>query len=144
MGGDFCLAFVGIEKDKDPDWKKGEEFIEKLKATHLSKWESVFGENAPDMEYFFSKLDISSETYLNEQELDMNDRTQACDMLRKCLSRVQSAWEHGTRDSTIIEIDGKDFLFSGGMSWGDPPTDTYEEITLFLDSGLARETGLKY
>ena len=34
------------------------------------------------------------------------------------------------RDTTRLTIDGRPYLASGGLSWGDPPTDSYEVILL--------------
>lgn len=41
-----------------------------------------------------------------------------------------------SREVTTIEIDRKYYLASGGMSWGDPPTDAYDSIALVDEAGI--------
>lgn len=139
MGADFCLAYLGIEKEKDPDWSKARELVERMGKTHLFRWKETF-KDIEDMDYFFMTLDVPM-GWKDEGEPDMNDRTRACERLLRCLREVRSAWDEGTRDSAVLELNGKAYLFSGGMSWGDPPTDTYSEINLFLASGMSTAAG---
>lgn len=143
MGADFCLAYMGIETDKEPDWKKAEELIEKMGKIHLSKWRGEIPE-IPDIEHLLTYRLSLDHMYETENEPDMNDRTKACEELTTCLREIQVAWAGEVRDSITLEICGKTFLFSGGMSWGDPPTETYMAINLFLDSGMADVCGFGF
>jgi hypothetical protein len=43
---------------------------------------------------------------------------------------------HYNRDTAERLIRGTWFIFSGGMSWGDEPTDSYHYIALIDDSGV--------
>lgn len=47
------------------------------------------------------------------------------------------------RDITEICIKDTWFAFSGGMSWGDQPTDAYDLISLIWDSGITGGLGAK-
>ena len=143
MGGDFCLSFVGIKKGADPDWSAADEMIEKMKETHLSEWRETF-KDIQDLEHLFHSLDIPLDGYSSKDEPDMNDRVSGCDKIRECLNAVRRAWDDGTRDSTIIQIQEVDYLFSGGMSWGDPPTDMYVQINMFIESGLAKAAKFEF
>lgn len=41
-----------------------------------------------------------------------------------------------SRDTTVREIDGKLYLITGGMSWGDTPTDSFDAVGLMGDLGV--------
>lgn len=50
-------------------------------------------------------------------------------------------------DSTVVGIEGKSYFVSGGHSYGDPPTDSYDTICAFdelraylVEFGIATET----
>lgn len=47
------------------------------------------------------------------------------------------AWVYEWRRATqIIRIEGKDYVVSGGMSWGDAPTDAYEPLNVICELGV--------
>lgn len=143
MGSDFFLAFVGIKKDAEPDWPAAESLVEKMRETHLSEWRKTF-KDIQDLENLFYSTDIPLDGYSSKSDPDMNDRMSICDRVRRCLNDVRRAWENGTRDSTVIQIQEVDYLFSGGMSSGDPPSDMYIEINLFIESGLAKAAKFEF
>jgi hypothetical protein len=51
------------------------------------------------------------------------------------------AWVYEDRRATqIIRIDGKDYVVSGGMSWGDAPTDAYDPLNAIDILGVTELT----
>lgn len=40
------------------------------------------------------------------------------------------------RDCTIIEVHGIRILITGGMTWGDTPTDSYDAVSALAASGV--------
>ena len=43
------------------------------------------------------------------------------------------------RDCTFARLDDKDWIVSGGMSWGDTPSESYDEIDLLSHLGINDE-----
>lgn len=141
MGSDFCYAYLVMEKEKEADWKKAELLIEKLLGTHMSKWHEALP--CSDIEYLFMKLNVALDGYKDESEPDMNDRTASCQKLKACLESVRKAWENGNREVGMIELKDVDIMLTGGLSWGDSPTDMYDVFNLFYECGLAHEAGFQ-
>jgi hypothetical protein len=130
MGADFCFSFVAIDIGKKPDWEAAEKEIERLKDVHISEW-------LQDWLHFFD----SEAANVKAGEPDMNFRLPALEALKKLLLEFRELWDDGTRETGYFEYIGKAFLLSGGMSWGDSPTDAYTIINDFMNSGLARKAG---
>lgn len=47
--------------------------------------------------------------------------------LCKVLDRL-AAGGYETRDTALLQLRGADYLVTGGMSWGDPPTEAYQDF----------------
>ena len=45
-----------------------------------------------------------------------------------------------TRQTCIFYIDGKDYVVSGGYSWGDDPTDAYRPLDVISELGVTELT----
>jgi hypothetical protein len=132
MGADFCFAFVTIDSGKEPDWKAAEKEIERLKDTHITEWSHDW----------LDQFDYEA-TKVKPGEPDMNFRLPALEALKTLLADFRQLWDEGTRETGYFEYCQKAFLLSGGMSWGDPPTEAYSVISDFLASGLARMAGFE-
>lgn len=130
MGADFCLEWLSIEKLREPDWKKAERELSRLEGTHISGWPGEYVERR------LGKVPAPGEP-------DMNYRTEEVEKLKEALGDIRMAWASNFRDSVKIDICHRTVLCSGGMSWGDPPTDTCERIGLLWRSGLARAAGFE-
>ena len=131
MGADFCFAFVAIDIGKEPDWKAAEKEIERLKDVHISEWPRYWVEICFD--YDAARVKAG--------EPDFNFRLPAVEALKKTLIDFRSLWVDGTREVGYFDHAGKEFMLTGGMSWGDAPTEAYDFINRFLESGLAKVAG---
>jgi hypothetical protein len=64
-------------------------------------------------------------------------------MLMK-LEWLKYAFEGKTNDAQIIRHNGELLLISGGMSYGDDPTDTFTAMTVLDEVGLIKTLGFRY
>lgn len=85
------------------------------------------------------RINALSETVLEgigqDLGLDPNDaETSVQDFLHKAVSEVIE--QPGLRDLTTLTFDGREWIFTGGMSWGDPPTESYDYVTALSLSGI--------
>lgn len=52
---------------------------------------------------------------------------------QKCAERIQEALHityNGSRETGVALIDGKRWTLTGGVSWGDPPTEVFDDIAI--------------
>lgn len=52
--------------------------------------------------------------------------------LLKCFDDVSL----GGRDVSVMQVEGRKFYFTGGMSWGDDPTDSFQQVGLLYYTDL--------
>ena len=64
---------------------------------------------------------------------DDDDYERALDKARECLKEVYDYYERGSRDTVTMNLDGNRWLISGGMSWGDDPTDAFRPLAVVDD-----------
>ena len=124
MGADLCLEYVTIKKSKKPDWKKG---LAKIKAL-----EKVWVEEAGDGE-----LDESVFGY----PIAVED---AVDELKSDLANLKEAVKNRLRDVTCISVGNYLVYATGGMTWGDDPSDSYSSFTRLNATGVAKACGFDF
>ena len=88
---------------------------------------------------------IDAKLYFEDDDED-DTKTLVVDMPRDtAMSVIDTFFEkyfHQNRDVTEMSFDNKSYLFSGGMSWGDSPSDSFEvmneiiNITEYLEDDL--------
>lgn len=59
------------------------------------------------------------------------------------LERVKAAWNNEYRDAARITLKHTVILISGGMSWGDGPTETFNDIALVQSIGALQAAGFE-
>ena len=60
-------------------------------------------------------------------ELDINDKGEVAELRKQLSMSIDSVHSHGdSRDCCIIDRGTHHAWISGGMSWGDPPTEAYD------------------
>jgi hypothetical protein len=115
MGADLLLNYVEIAEPRE----KAQARLDKLQMTeeHLSMFEDC------------GIYQFSDEEFSEQVQKDMKAR------LQQALDVVYDNDEKWTtRDVTRLVIDGnRTFLFTGGMSWGDDPTNSYTDFWIFFE-----------
>jgi hypothetical protein len=119
MGANMILSAVSISKKKKPDFEKGEELIAKLEMTPADKWPAEFTDRFND-------------------DLKIGPMAAA---LRKSLEALVQAWAGHHREAAWMNVCGRKLIVTGGLSWGDPPTDLMSDIENLLSSGVAQACG---
>ena len=126
MGADFLLYDLPIQVFR-------EEALARLHAMDRERLVSVLFDNGPsewneDFDEWVERVDE------NEQEL----RERAVKYVEGLLD-----WVYGVADGSVRSreidwriVDGYKWLFTGGMSWGDPPTDASETFRLLRELDL--------
>jgi hypothetical protein len=115
MGADLLLNYVEIAEPRE----KAQARLDKLQITkeHLEAFENC------------GEYQFSDEEFSEQVQKDMRAR------LQRALDVVYDNDEKQTsRDVTRLVIDGnRTFLFTGGMSWGDDPTNSYTDFWIFFE-----------
>lgn len=103
MGADLVWAMVPMDYTEDQA---------KAKVEAITDWEPILS----DLEGYFG--------------LSYDTAEEAKELLLGCVQDVYYAYKHETRDIGYQKIFGTTFLFTGGMTWGDDPTDIYQSMSL--------------
>jgi len=115
MGADLLLNYVEIAEPRE----KAQARLDRLVLTeeHLETFENC------------GYHEFEEEDFSKEIETRMRSKLQEClDVVYDCLEG------HAPRDVTWLDIDGdRKFLFTGGMSWGEEPSDYYTDFWLFAE-----------
>ena len=59
--------------------------------------------------------------------------------VRSRLLRCLEALDESRRDTSQLCLEGRWWIFAGGMSWGDPPSDAYELLNGLAIAGVTDE-----
>ena len=108
MGADLIVAMLPIRKTQD-------EAIAKLK--------SLTQDDVLD-----TLANYCAQEFYNET--DDENYAEAIEWMTGKVAEVYGYYERGSRETEVRAIDGTDWLITGGMSWGDDPTDAFEPINI--------------
>lgn len=137
MGADLIMAALVIDKDEEPDFGAGHAWIDALTVEQLDE---IYEHREED---YFDEADeeyVDDDGALTEKAYDeLRKRGHAAvDKLVKMLDP-----DNYYRDVTSIEVRGARVILSGGMSWGDSPTESSEDIwgagQFFVEGGSLLE-----
>lgn len=125
MGSDLCLEYVTIKKSKKPDWAKGQAFLKaiekKFKADpdNFKVDEDTFGPEADGQEV----IDLLKSDFIE---------------FRNGIKKLQR------RDLTCITVGPYYVYLTGGMTWGDDPTDLYSSFSRLTAYGITKACGFDF
>jgi hypothetical protein len=112
MGADFILAIV--EKPQEEDKELWRTRIAALTVTDMEQLDADCCPLVPT-EFDLSETD-KPEALIREFADDLVDTI------------YELSWTHPGREATWLNLGDESYIASGGMSWGDSPTDTYDYI----------------
>ena len=107
MGADLMMTMCKMEIPEH-------DAIEKLKAM------------SPEL--LLSELDDNFCLSFEEGDDGTTEYQQAIEYVTGAIKDVYVLYAQGSRDTQVWKLEGKDYLITGGMSWGDDPTDAYQAI----------------
>lgn len=137
MGADLLLSYLTIDSEKRVDLEAGRLAIERLASTPLEEWPWGYldqwkGEDVP--------ADPDEAAALRAELVE-----QLRDDLEVIEALVPGHDQAGyRRDVWVGDIGGKQVIASGGMSWGDAPTDAFESLERLGDAGISRAMGFDW
>lgn len=118
MGADFLGAFVPMETSRDSAKNKLREYPEKYVLDTLS-------------DYF------AQEFY---DEDGKTEYEQALEYVDAQIDIVYDLYQHESREVTVFKYRDVDILVTGGMSWGDDPTDAFQSMGVVQSLELTMAT----
>lgn len=118
MGADFLGAFVPMETSRDSAKSKLREYPEGFVLDHLS-------------DYF------AQEFY---EEDGKTEYEQALEYVDNAIDFVYDLYAHESREVTVFKYRDVDILVTGGMSWGDDPTDAFQPMGVVQSLELTTAT----
>jgi len=120
MGADMLVScfFEPIDKDFKPDWEGTSKYLEE----QIKKW--IKKDTVP------ACID-----YMGEPE-------EAASTVRSALEEVKNAYEQGDhRELTSLEFPPYRVYLTGGMSWGDSPSEIFNSINTLNELNLLDKAG---
>lgn len=108
MGADFIVNFVELRETK-------EQALVRLSHLIINEWTKSEMEDAG--------------CYLYEDEEYTEQMGE--DMRKRIAQSVEVVYEHSREMGTICIDGNRTFAVTGGMSWGDAPTDIFEDYNIF-------------
>jgi hypothetical protein len=143
MGADFLVAFIAAGRRKRLDVDAGRSALERLHATPLEEWPREFLERecgdvpedrdeAESMKNSFLEC-LLTDLHIVEKELS----------LRAPVGRLVSDGPV-RRDLWSGTIGNKLIILSGGMSWGDAPTEAFSALDRLVSAGITRAMGFDW
>lgn len=122
MGADFLLAFIPYPKMTDERSKQIDAIIDGLTYDDVMECADCLGWN---------DCDDDNECLNDDDNECLNDGGNEClndvrDQLKKIFNHYDDMGEY--RDTNTCLIRGYWYLFAGGMSWGDNPSDVFGDI----------------
>lgn len=124
MGADMILSTAWMKKNQTPDVGKGENLIAKLSKMPLKKWPEAWRES----NYDATEAGEDPEEHAVQLKEDLDQFTQA-------------TVGRGRRDVTWIEVGPYKIYITGGLSWGDPPTDAMMVFDRLDEAGVLDAMG---
>jgi hypothetical protein len=161
MGADLIVTFFAI-KDKmnsEEGLKKTKEkmlaSVERIKIKDFKYIENIIGDSpyfeAPHMIRY--ELEMKNEKDPRKKILQKLDDgvdkklyiDVAKNLFKEVIEQVFNILEDGRRDVTWIAHNGEILFLTGGMSYGDNPTDSFETFEMFnnLPKNVLRAGGIK-
>ena len=144
MGADMILAHCEI-----PHNYEGQRILvlERISELHDDAIENIVLCYPPIEDEIEEYLESASENLSEDDLFSLNDLTKikTREIVSNNLIQAADALFGGGYRRDITEICIKDtwFAFSGGMSWGDQPTDAYDRVSLIWESGITEGLGTK-
>lgn len=127
MGADFTYSLCHRAVDKDTALRR----ILEMTDNHLRQVMIDMGDDF-DYDDYDTDDDIATDTTVTAEMLAAYRDTLVMDL--ECVYG-------GYRDTAILLIGGETYILTGGMSWGDEPTDSYRSLWRIAESMVTATEG---
>lgn len=124
MGAGLYIAWLWIDKNSKPDWNSARKRLSWHESKPCRWWSEEL------LEYVFDL------PHPNDF-----DRAEMLQEMRQAFALVQEIWHHEPHDCIRWPMGPLEVLVTGGMSWGDPPTDKIKPLRIFEETKMAEAAG---
>jgi len=147
MGADLLLTYAPVPRWrwKEPGKVAGLSYVQSREVVNIWDWSQGEPPRLTEDGALVRAGVQARIAELPDQRLaDAWDEATGCDIAdeenpREYLLRCFDDVTVGGRDIAVMQIEGKRYYFTGGMSWGDDPTDSYQKVSLLSSTGLLDE-----
>lgn len=129
MGAEFVLEILEIEKGRKPNWDAGLRKIKALGKIPYGEWPREYRECR----------DLDGAPRSNKRV-----RASHVSTLKADLADLKLAWANALRTAAKFEICHKNIVVTGGLSWGDSPTEVYDSIKRLISAGITKAMGFDW
>lgn len=123
MGADLILCYVAVKRNQPLDWTHVRETFSKY-AADVYKGETTTLDSG-EWEMFTEDLDPDEEIEVRLRELE--------EKVYVLIEELKDFIEGDSRDTTSFSVGEYNIYVTGGMSWGDSPSDTYDAINFLFN-----------
>ena len=122
MGADFLLYMMPSAKPTDERKQAVTDWLNQMTLTAEGDLKSLL--DMGELEYIVTDSEFDSDGVLNSEGAEeLRDHTLSR------MSEYWDLWDEGLpRDTTTVVSDARNYYVTGGMSWGDIPSDTSELV----------------
>lgn len=125
MGADLLLTFAVIDEARSPVWSAAERRIAAVSEKELEAWLGEVGEGE----------------YADEHEPDRLAMDRVRRSLQEDLAAFRDGVEGNRRDMDWLAVRGARVWVTGGMSWGDEPSDLSAPLKRLHAAGVLAAAG---
>lgn len=134
MGSDFMVSFLAAGRRKRIDVDAGRSALERLRVTPLEDWPQDFLEaQCGDVPEDTDEAELMRHSFVQLLMADIQ-------MIEEELSPDGAL----RRDLWSGDIGNKLVIMSGGMSWGDAPTEAFRTLDRLKQAGISRTMGFDW
>lgn len=139
MGADFLCAWTDAPRAEGRPWLTPDDW-DAVKPQIDARIEAVLDDEHHLSELIDWTYCAAMEDPPEDDEASMaTARERARSQLAEWCKDVFYVCTEGSRDASSITIDGRTVLVTGGMSWGDTPTDCFDAVAYVGGFGIYKE-----
>jgi hypothetical protein len=124
MGADLVVSCLAIRVDRKPDWEAAHAWLKQNEDKAIDAW------------------------LLHEEELTDRDppaRSEIVELLHEAINEVANGLDGGSRQISWVRFGDYRIYMTGGMTWGDDPTDEFGPWETFkCVPGLSEAAGFEW
>ena len=125
MGHSLILTYLQLPAEGDPDYAAGHTAVDRLTVADFDMAESIIDAVEEELATGQPPADASDE-WPTQQDLLVGVQRR----LHRRIDELRAGYtdEEAWRDMAVLGLFGGRMLFTGGLTWGDPPTELFEAI----------------
>ncbi len=125
MGHSLVLTYLQVPAGGDPDYPAGHAAVDRLTVADLDTADSIIDAVEEELTAGPPPANASDE-WPTQQDLLVGVQRR----LHRRIDELRAGYtdEEAWRDMAVLGLFGRRVLFTGGLTWGDPPTELFEAI----------------